>query len=277
VTRLGWPERVETHTIQSMCRAGQLADLVYIYPGYTYPPESRLTLEDETRTTLCTFPRPGLAEGECRWCHGVKTVNYLQECVSCYEPRRKVSSRNPWHPPREADDVVLKGRWQPTLQPFKKLPDHYFHPPRPDRPTWRSRPWQRYRWQVEDGWKSRIHRVRTAPGRLKPEDDCTEPVLIRCLVCLGVFDALRHDQVCESCEENWRDSGQPRGYDYEFWVAKRRVSRSKKSPDHLGAYDRAIYYARYIHSPDPCLWIVPVQRHLPNPELFRWDTMVLVQ
>ena len=102
-----------------------------------------------------------------------------------------------------------------------------YHPPAPQSPLMRTRPWQKHRYE----------RSRTAPERLY------RGVWLRCLVCLRVPQALRSDQVCDACERDWRRQGRPEGIKYEYWLNDRRVNQWNKSPEHLSAYLAALVRA----------------------------------
>lgn len=203
-----------------------------------------------------------VSEGECRWCGGTRELNYRDECGGCWSQAVK------WLPP---DDRQL--RRAPSLIEAlnaanvvrgRSMGNYYQPPPRRDPPKWRERPWQRYRWQVEERrlphWdddspiarRRRIAIARTAPERLHPQHGCG--VQIRCLVCLrltdklkvgGKTDTLRADQVCGNCDDRWRDAGWPWREDYELFVMRRRSVIGKKSGDHLSAYWRADLYVEF--------------------------------
>ena len=116
---------------------------------------------------------------------------------------------------------------------------------KPVAPLGQTRPWQRYRWQIEDIWrvndrgeKYRIARP-TDPTRLHPKGGRGflrgDGVSLRCLVCLRLttgldyarrkMDTLRDDQVCPECEDDWTQAEEPWGTKYERWVTQRRADR----------------------------------------------------
>ena len=143
-------------------------------------------------------------------------------------------------------------------------------PPRAGTPSWQIRPWQRYRWQVEDIWRTndygkrfRLPR-RTDPKRLHPS--MGHGVYLQCLVCLAPGEILRRDQVCDACEQNWRDWGRPWRSNDESWVTVRRVAQSddllaaynsarcRFALSHRGSFDEKRPSTRYDRRPFSHLW-----------------------
>ena len=215
-----------------------------------------------------------LTEGVCRWCGGLKEVNYLSECGPCHDravvwlpPDGRQLTRSPTPGSLEAlnnkTEVAITRR---AATRGWSMGNYYRPPPRPQPPEWRTRPWQRYRWQVEDGRRRRSQRKRTAPERLHPREGYG--VWIRCLACLGMTDKLRHDQVCEACEKDWRRARKPWGEDYDYWMMNRRVRESERSGEHLAAYDRAKSFASVR---PPIAEIKPLTRGTTTVLFPKWD------
>ena len=116
---------------------------------------------------------------------------------------------------------------------------------KPVAPLGQTRPWQRYRWQIEDIWRVNDRGEKyciarpTDPTRLHPKGGRGflrgDGVSLRCLVCLRLttgldyarrkMDTLRDDQVCPECEDDWTQAEEPWGTKYERWVTQRRADR----------------------------------------------------
>jgi hypothetical protein len=233
----------------------------------------------ETRLGQFSASR-AVAEGQCRWCGGLRQVNYRDECAGCQTRAVewvRPSNRTPrWVPmttlAQRTAKAERKGTWKRDKDRqgvSKDVGNHYAPVSRPDPPKWRRRPWQRYAWQVKDALKPRNRRSRTAPERLYLPGD--RGVWLRCLVCLSMTDRLRYDQVCETCDRRWREAGGPWREDFEVFTMDRRVTtdlcvkchrrvvdhagqrlghRPRKSEhDYLAAFGRAADYLEFRRPP----------------------------
>ena len=227
--------------------------------GWVRP--SRESRREKTRITFMPARPDPRHQGICVMCLKRREVNADDQCARCWarsfgwlelrlEPRPPPSSGRLTAAAAYAD---VGGRWDSYFDEEDDEEDHGpgwglgkdYHPPArmPVPPLRQIRPWQRWRWQVEDQWRvddyGKKYRTarRTAPERLHPSK--THGVSLRCLVCLAQADTLRRDQVCEACERDWRRKGRPWGIKYERWLIDRRLNQWEKSHEHLFAYESA--------------------------------------
>jgi hypothetical protein len=187
----------------------------------------------------------------CTMCERTRTVNGDGQCGTCWERFFVwVGPSNQGEAPQGPRGLAGNGALFDTSALWQRRPHLRtstewlvdYHDPGPPRttPEWQYRPWQVHRWQSDDGRRHRNYRSRTAPERLHPIED--SGVWIRCLVCLRMTAALRHDQVCGACEKDWNRSGKPWGEDYEHWMMTRRARQTRRSDEHLADFDRAEFF-----------------------------------
>jgi hypothetical protein len=204
--------------------------------GYVSPsPESKQT----ALRIDYTEPVPGFCHlGICLTCGANRMTNSTGNCNVCW--RKSFTYLPPEMEPQgvtgkivtvfnRADIGALFENFYASVNPSSWKSDrpppigNYHAPARnPVPPEGASRPWQRYGWQVDDV------KTRTACERLHPSDG--HGVSLRCLICLGTPDTLRHDQVCALCARNWSEkAGEPWGEDFEWWIVKRRAKHQTLS------------------------------------------------
>jgi hypothetical protein len=169
--------------------------------------------------------------------------------------------------------LVLFGAWR-SRSP-KGIGQHYVHIPTGPRRPWQQRPHHLQRWQVDDAALPRNRRTRTAPGRLHPQEGTG--VSLRCLVCLIEVRTLRHDQVCENCEQAWVRAGRVWGVDFDHFLQVRRTAQADYRMAATARYEVGYTLPNACHERPvrgPLADIVPFTRG--NAEVFfvAWDNGV---
>lgn len=232
-------------------------DLVPLLAGWRVDP-SNLSAEPETRCS--PFSRSAPAMGECRWCGGQRTVNYLDECETCWGGGLRATGK---------DQKRSKPREERPYQVWDKVNDKatgkaigdYHCPERRRRRRWQREwtrkrgglvvargivvvearyPWHTYADQLPARNGDKGYNRRLDHHRLNPE--VGSGVFLRCLVCLRENPPdLRQDQVCRPCEKAWRDCGKPWDDSHDRYVARRRRTHWGESASDQGRYPVVLY------------------------------------